>query len=396
MKVLISTILILIISLTGTVFGIQDPADPIIPTSVIDETLEGTSDAPKEIDPISTEKPKETETLEKLPIEEVETLPVDLITDKFNETMETAAEEAKANISLKDMSFSSPVFKIIVLATGVIIVILLLLAASKGKDTSYKPTKESKVPKAPKEVAPPIEVTEEIIEEEIPITPLVEKEVVNELGKEEEILIEGMDEPAENMNLNLDDDFLLDLDNVQDSASDLGLADELTEDVEIILDDNVKQTEDVVDIKEETIDELENIKDDSLVLDFDEFDDFDDIDDIDELSKVIQEKEEELKRLEEEVEQEKQKEQEKASKKEKETKDKKVKKEKKDKKESKKAKKEEKVIKEVEEIIEEVPEVPEKVEEVVEELDKENEIMSGSAEDFLKNMEKNMKEDKKK
>lgn len=66
MKVLISTILILIISLTGTVFGIQDPASPIIPTSVIDETLEGTSDAPKEIDPISIEKPKEEERFRKI------------------------------------------------------------------------------------------------------------------------------------------------------------------------------------------------------------------------------------------------------------------------------------------------------------------------------------------
>lgn len=380
MKILISTILLIVISLTGTVFAIEEA--PGIETQAVPISAPGaeTQAVPTVAPAEDTEEPSvvvDGTTIgpeDDLPIEPFDPaldMPIlddsiPSISEKFQDTMNKAAQEATSNLPAIQLGFSTPVFRIIVLAVGGIIVILLLLVLSKKKDTEYKAPKEPKVAKQPKnkklDEKLDVDVLTDTFEdisvddeptEDIVIPPMIDFEAEN---------FDTTDKPEE---LDLEEDFMLNFDETDSKEElDLGLANNLSDDIELVLDTDTEEDinfddllEDKVVIPEETVTE---------VIEMDDLDKIENIDDIDELSKAIQEKEEQLKKLEEEVKEEKSTKKPKATKVEKETKKAKTTKEPKAEKESKETTK------------------------------KETTESAGLAEDFLKNMEKSMKEDKKK
>ena len=140
MKILISTILMLTISLSGTVFGIQEAPGDTIQSEILTEadTLiekkSETIEEPEEgISDISTDENKKSG------------LPTEIITDQFDKNMERTFKLATSNLPELDMSFTSPVFKIIILSVAIVIILLLLLALSKKQILHTKYLRKIKI-----------------------------------------------------------------------------------------------------------------------------------------------------------------------------------------------------------------------------------------------------------
>lgn len=346
MRVLISAILIIVISMTGTVFAIEENPAAVDSDTVVSTNVDETKAEEPTIDPRDTTETKDPDdpTLilnEDLPSGFGELKPID---ETFQNTMEKSGDKLLSELPEMDTMFTTPIFKIIVLVVGILFVILLLSILAKKKDTKYvAPRNEIRGAKKKEDVNTNA-FANQAVEEPIVIAPIEPIQPIEPIDT-----IEPLDKAKSELDLEdavsgIEDDFILNLDN--ESSEELGLSEDLTEDIDVVLEE-----------KPET--EVEEI-------------DIDEIDDIDELSKAIQEKEEQLKQLEEEVKTEK-----------------------------------ENKVKEVEEVIEEKVEDPFSDFKVEEEPAKkpakktkakksEKTEAVGSAEDFLKNMEKTMKEDKNK
>lgn len=363
MRKIISILLILIISITSVAFAIEVTATEDTP-----EVLELSGDALDDI----LENPESLldSSVSNQDNDEDVVIKEDSKEDKEDlSTNQEIATDLKVNLDYENQGFTTPTFKIIVLSVAVILIILLLLALSRKKDTMYMVDKSHELGGTRegsfKKKEDSETETDSLPEEDVVIIPALDME-------EPDIIIEE--------NIDSEVDLILDTIEFEDeSESDLEIADNILEDIEI---------------------DLEPVNE---ITDFDDFDDFDDIDDIDQLSKAIQEKEEELKKLEEEVntiegepiEIEVKEEPKKA----KETKTSKPVKPAKETKEVKTTKpaKETKATKPVKEVKETKTTKPVKeVKETKEVKKEEKKETTGLAEDFLKNMEKSMKEDKNK
>ena len=349
MRVLISAILIIVISMTGTVFAIEEnPAavdsEPVVSTSVDETKAEEPTIDPR--DATETKDPDDPTLIldEDLPSGFDRPKPID---ETFQNTMQKSGDKLLSELPEMDTMFTTPIFKIIVLVVGILFVILLLSILAKKKDTKYVAPR-NKIRKAKKkEDVNTNAFANPVVEEPIVIAPI--EPVQPEEPTESINVIEPIDQAKSELDLEetvseIEDDFLLNIDN--EASEELGLSEDITEDIDVVLEEKPKT-------------EIEEI-------------DIDEIDDIDELSKAIQEKEEQLKQLEEEVKTEK-----------------------------------ENKVKEVEEVIEEKVEDPfsdfkveeepaEKPAKKTKAKKSEKTEAVGSAEDFLKNMEKTMKEDKNK
>lgn len=345
MRVLISAILIIVISMTGTVFAIEENPAAVDSDTVVSTNVDETKAEEPTIDPRDTTETKDPDdpTLilnEDLPSGFGELKPID---ETFQNTMEKSGDKLLSELPEMDTMFTTPIFKIIVLVVGILFVILLLSILAKKKDTKYvAPKNQFRGAKKKEEDINVNTFANQAVEEPIVIAPIEPIQPIEPIDT-----IEPLDKVKSELDLEdavsgIEDDFLLNLDN--ESSEELGLSEDLTEDIDVVLEE-----------KPET--EVEEI-------------DIDEIDDIDELSKAIQEKEEQLKQLEEEVKTEKEN--------------------------------KEKEIEEIEEVedpfsdfkIEEEP--VEKPTKKAKAKKSEKTDTVDSAEDFLKNMEKTMKEDKSK
>lgn len=363
MKRLVSVVLILLISLTGVVFAIEGAPDEV-GTSIVSPTESAITENNEIKEESSTDSNKSVD----LPSEtiddavsnnndggvSVDKINVNPLTDKANESLLTTGQEKSSVLPEINVSFTSPVFKIIVLVVAVIIILLLLVSLSKKKDTMYSghhdiPPKKRLPRKSSEEVLPELESSD------LNLSTIEEKEIIIP-----PIEIKGTDKDL-----------------------DFNLADDFPNDIDLVLDNNL---------------------DFSKTGKIDNIDDLDDIDDIDQLSKAIEEKEAQLKKLEEEILEEKViKENVDIDNVEEDldldkVKDKDIEGVKKEKNKEKKVDEKEKITKKNKTKVTSETKIKKTEVEKVETktLPKKGEPTSDLVEDFLKNMEKSMKEDNKK